>query len=164
MKTLREYIDQLDEISRRDFLKGFGAAAGLVAVGAPQKVFGQDTLGSVPHVDLNKLKVLASPDINKFYPPKSFQENEYGEVVTRGFINSEGLVYKVDLLRSSGFPRLDRAAYDLSSKYKFAPVIINGNPVNVRTTFLIRFTLGDDIDETATPDAVARIEELVKYK
>ena len=27
MKTLREYIDILDEISRRDFLKGAGAAA-----------------------------------------------------------------------------------------------------------------------------------------
>ena len=27
MKTLREYIDQLDEISRRDFLRGAGAAA-----------------------------------------------------------------------------------------------------------------------------------------
>jgi TonB family protein len=27
MKTLREYIDQLDEISRRDFLRGTGAAA-----------------------------------------------------------------------------------------------------------------------------------------
>lgn len=34
MKTLREYIDQLDEISRRDFLKGAGAAAGLGALGA----------------------------------------------------------------------------------------------------------------------------------
>jgi colicin import membrane protein len=33
MKTLREYIDQLDEISRRDFLKGAGAAAGLAAIG-----------------------------------------------------------------------------------------------------------------------------------
>jgi hypothetical protein len=36
MKTLREYIDQLDEISRRDFLKGAGATAGLAAVGAPK--------------------------------------------------------------------------------------------------------------------------------
>ena len=27
MKTLREYIDKIDEISRRDFLKGAGAAA-----------------------------------------------------------------------------------------------------------------------------------------
>ena len=31
MKTLREYWDQLDEISRRDFLKGAGATAGLAA-------------------------------------------------------------------------------------------------------------------------------------
>ena len=31
MKTLREYIDRLDEISRRDFLKGAGATAGLAA-------------------------------------------------------------------------------------------------------------------------------------
>jgi hypothetical protein len=36
MKTIREYIDQLDEISRRDFLKGTGAAAGLAAVGSPK--------------------------------------------------------------------------------------------------------------------------------
>ena len=36
MKTLREYIDQLDEISRRDFLKGAGATAGLAAIGAPK--------------------------------------------------------------------------------------------------------------------------------
>jgi hypothetical protein len=33
MKTLREYIDQLDEISRRDFLKGAGAALGAAALG-----------------------------------------------------------------------------------------------------------------------------------
>jgi hypothetical protein len=36
MKTLREYIDQLDEISRRDFLKGAGATAGLAAMGDPK--------------------------------------------------------------------------------------------------------------------------------
>jgi hypothetical protein len=36
MKTLREYIDMLDEISRRDFLKGAAATAGLAAMGARQ--------------------------------------------------------------------------------------------------------------------------------
>jgi hypothetical protein len=41
MKTLREYIDQLDEISRRDFLKGAGATAGLAAVGAPKDASAQ---------------------------------------------------------------------------------------------------------------------------
>jgi predicted phage tail protein len=39
MKTLREYIDQLDEISRRDFIKGAGATAGLAAIGAPGVAF-----------------------------------------------------------------------------------------------------------------------------
>jgi hypothetical protein len=33
MKTIREYIDQLDEINRRDFIKGAGATAGLAAMG-----------------------------------------------------------------------------------------------------------------------------------
>ena len=33
MKTLRETLDQLDEISRRDLLKGAGAAAGAAAIG-----------------------------------------------------------------------------------------------------------------------------------
>jgi hypothetical protein len=33
MKTLREYLDQLDEISRRDFLRGAGAAAAGAALG-----------------------------------------------------------------------------------------------------------------------------------
>lgn len=37
MKTLREYIDILDEISRRDFLKGAGAAAAGAALGSTAK-------------------------------------------------------------------------------------------------------------------------------
>jgi len=36
MKTLREYVDQLDEISRRDFLKGTGAAVAAAALGTPK--------------------------------------------------------------------------------------------------------------------------------
>ena len=34
MKTLREYLDQLDEIDRRGFLKGIGAAAVAGAAGS----------------------------------------------------------------------------------------------------------------------------------
>jgi hypothetical protein len=43
MKTLREYVDQLDEISRRDFLKGTGAAA----LGGIMAVISQPVLASV---------------------------------------------------------------------------------------------------------------------
>ena len=45
MKTLREYIDILDEISRRDFLKGAGAAG--AALAAPKAAASQ-TFFTVP--------------------------------------------------------------------------------------------------------------------
>jgi hypothetical protein len=47
MKTIREYIDQLDEISRRDFLKGAGAVA---AAGVASKA------SSMTDVDLDKMR------------------------------------------------------------------------------------------------------------
>lgn len=42
MKTLREYMDQLDEISRRDFLKGAGAAAVAGATGGAKAQWVKD--------------------------------------------------------------------------------------------------------------------------
>jgi tRNA A37 N6-isopentenylltransferase MiaA len=39
MKTLREYMDILDEISRRDFIKGAGAAAATAAAGGAKGQF-----------------------------------------------------------------------------------------------------------------------------
>ena len=51
MKTLREYIDQLDEISRRDFLKGAGATAGLAAMGAPKDAKAQIGAGENLAID-----------------------------------------------------------------------------------------------------------------
>jgi len=54
MKTLREYIDQLDEISRRDFLKGAGVGAVAGALGTVGYQAGQqstvDTIPSDPQV------------------------------------------------------------------------------------------------------------------
>jgi hypothetical protein len=38
---IREVLDRLDEISRRDFLKGVGATAGVAALGAPKDVKAQ---------------------------------------------------------------------------------------------------------------------------
>jgi hypothetical protein len=48
MKTIREYIDHLDEISRRDFIKGAGATAGLAAMGSAQADWQKQ--GDIPYV------------------------------------------------------------------------------------------------------------------
>ena len=41
---IREMLDRLDEISRRDFLKGAGATAGLAAMGAPKGAQAQEVV------------------------------------------------------------------------------------------------------------------------
>ena len=56
MKTLREYIEILDEISRRDFLKGAGATAGLAAMGGAKAdwVKGEKTVDPMDDVVYQK--------------------------------------------------------------------------------------------------------------
>ena len=44
MKTIRETLDQLDEITRRDLLKGTGAATALAGAGAIGYKTGQSSL------------------------------------------------------------------------------------------------------------------------
>jgi hypothetical protein len=51
MKTLREYIDQLDEISRRDVLKGIGAAAAGAVLGQPKDAEADRTWSTDPVSD-----------------------------------------------------------------------------------------------------------------
>ena len=184
---IREMLDQLDEISRRDFLKGVGATAGLVAIGAPKQAFGQEVSPSlnIPFLDISELKVAFAPDPNPYYPSFSKRAGEQGEVVIRLFIDIEGKVDLVKLLKSCGFPRLDRMAMEIGKRYVFQPVMSGGKPISVTTNMLIKLRLDptppQNVDqypnmsqtknsqvsvaeEAASPDAVNRIEELVKYK
>jgi TonB family protein len=170
MKTLREYIEILDEISRRDFLKGAGAALGSVVLGAPKGAFGQETPGSYgpAQVDVGKLVVDQQPDANAYYPSFSKRAGEQGTVVVRMNIDDSGTVENVQLLQSSKFVNLDRAAGEIAKRYHFKPYLINGVPSRVSTNVLIKFTLPEtgktneeELDENSE-DAVARILELSK--
>lgn len=143
MKTIREYIEILDEISRRDFLKGASAALGSVVLGAPKGAFGQETSGSYgpAQVDIAKLVVDRQPDANAYYPSFSKRAGDQGTVVVRMIIDETGTVENIQLLRSSLFPRLDRAAVEIAKRYHFKPYLINGAPTKVSTNVLIKFTL-----------------------
>lgn len=97
--------------------------------------------GTPIQTDIGKLIVLYQPDADAYYPSFSKRSGEQGEVVVRLIINETGIVEDVALLRSSSFPRLDRAATDIGKRYRFKPFLVNDNPSRISTNLLIKFNL-----------------------
>jgi periplasmic protein TonB len=101
----------------------------------------QGTAGTPIQTDIGKLVVVYLPDADPYYPSFSKRAGEQGEVVVRLIIDETGIVEEVALLRSSGFPRLDRAATEIGKRYRFKPYSVNGNPARISTNLLIKFNL-----------------------
>ena len=101
----------------------------------------QGTAGTPIQTDIGKLVVVYQPDADPYYPSFSKRAGEQGEVVVRLIIDETGVVEDVALLRSSGFPRLDRAATEIGKRYRFKPYSVNGNPARISTNLLIKFNL-----------------------
>lgn len=101
----------------------------------------QGTSGTPIQTDIGKLVVVYQPDADPYYPSFSKRAGEQGEVVVRLIIDETGVVEEVALLRSSGFPRLDRAASEIGKRYRFKPYSVNGNPARISTNLLIKFNL-----------------------
>jgi TonB family protein len=95
----------------------------------------------LPSIDYKNLKVIYEPNLDDYYSKKSKENDETGEVVIRIIIDSDGKVKDVQLLKSSNYPRLDRAAYDIGLKYKFEPYQQNGKSIVFRTQLLVTFKL-----------------------
>jgi protein TonB len=80
------------------------------------------------------LIVPASPDV-KFhnrkpsYPNEAAFRGEQGAVVLLIHVSPDGLVTGVDVVRSSGFTALDRAAGDAVLTWHFLPSVKDGQPV-----------------------------------
>ena len=92
------------------------------------------------------LMVPASPDV-KFhnrkpsYPADAALRGEQGAVVLLIHVSPEGLVSSVDLLRSSGFGELDRAAEKTVLSWHFLPAVRNGRAVPDTMPMRIVFAL-----------------------
>ena len=91
--------------------------------------------------DIGKLVVVYQPDADAYYPSFSKRSGEQGEVAVRLIIDESGSVEDVALLRSSSFPRLDRAAMEIGRRYRFKPFLVNGSPQRISTNLLIKFNL-----------------------
>jgi periplasmic protein TonB len=97
--------------------------------------------GTPIQTDIGKLTVVYQPDADAYYPSFSKRSGEQGAVVVKLIIGESGEVVEVALLRSSSFPRLDRAAEEIGQRYRFAPYLVNGVPSKISTNLLIKFNL-----------------------
>lgn len=92
------------------------------------------------------LVVPASPDV-KFrnrkpsYPPTAAMLGEQGAVILMIHVSPEGLVSSVDVVRSSGFAALDRAARDAVVTWHFMPSVKDGQAVPDDVPMRIVFAL-----------------------
>lgn len=77
------------------------------------------------------------------YPPLARRLREEGKVVLRVFVTPEGAAGQVELRTSSGFPRLDQAARDAVSRWKFVPARRGDETVGAWVLIPIVFNLND---------------------
>ena len=76
------------------------------------------------------------------YPLISRQLREQGLTVTRICVNELGVVEGVDLVKSSGFERLDRSALNALAQWQFSPVAENSYDISLKCFQApIQFTL-----------------------
>jgi TonB family protein len=64
-----------------------------------------------------------------YYPKQSLKNHEQGKCTLAFFIEADGTVPAAQLLKSTGFPRLDTACFESVIDVPLIPATINGTPV-----------------------------------
>ena len=75
------------------------------------------------------------------YPMTSKRMGEEGQVMLRVLVSADGRAEQVDVLRSSGFDRLDESAKRAVRKWRFRPGTKNGEPQSMWFKQPINFSL-----------------------
>ena len=73
------------------------------------------------------------------YPLLAIQTRTQGEVVLAALISRDGRIENLHLI--SGHPLLVPAAMDAVRQWRYRPTVLNGQPVEVETQIVVRFTL-----------------------
>ena len=73
------------------------------------------------------------------YPPASLELGESGMATLEVLVDEQGRVKDVSVNKSSGYPRLDRAAVTAMRSARFKPYVENGVPRSVRVLAPINF-------------------------
>lgn len=75
------------------------------------------------------------------YPPLSRRLSEQGIVTVHFTVQADGSVSGVAVAKSSGFSRLDDAAIECASKWRYFPATNGGKPIAVATEANVRYQL-----------------------
>lgn len=92
------------------------------------------------------------------YPAESIRAKEAGRTMLKICISTTGTVESVSVVKSSGFPRLDKAAVKVARDYRFKPALRDGEPVPACMEYGIVFSFGNlhprsESDQTETQSA-----------
>jgi len=77
-------------------------------------------------IPASAIQYLEPPSV--VYPRASRRFNEAGRVIVRVYVDTDGMPRTVQVVQSSGFPRLDEAAVAGVQKARFRPYTENGRP------------------------------------
>jgi protein TonB len=77
--------------------------------------------------------------VNPAYPPLAKQTRVQGVVVLEATISKEGGIESLRVV--TGHPLLTGAALDAVKQWRYRPVLLNGEPIEVITTITVSFTL-----------------------
>lgn len=75
------------------------------------------------------------------YPAASRQAHETGTVTYSFLVMADGLVTDCRIVKSSGFPRLDRETCSRATRIVFTPALAHGRPVAARQTNTVNWSL-----------------------
>ena len=98
-----------------------------------------------PAVAPKQAKIDAPPKPHKTikpdYPKGARQRGEQGEVILEIRVNAAGIVDRVDIVSSCGFPELDEAAVRAARTARFTPAKSGGSPVASTARLTLSFKL-----------------------
>jgi len=118
--------------------------------------------GCSSHLENSESPDFVAPSLESkpriLFPKIAEEENYSGNVKALLYISETGIVYKVDVLESSGYDVLDKAAVDYFTRFIFNPATGNGNPISCRAIWDMQFNLVDQ--ESDAEDYVEEILDL----
>jgi protein TonB len=79
--------------------------------------------------------------VDPVYPPGSRRDGEQGVGMFRVLVDEKGHPLDVQVMKSTGFPRLDDAALTAIRKWVFSPAMQNSQPVQSWTRVQVAFKL-----------------------